>query len=194
MKKLTSSLVLLSLTLTLSAATSFAAEKKKESASAPAVSYSEGGSAGSSRWGAGVSTYSAAAIGPSAVAMIDMDGVNMIQLMFSVQSTSSFQFDVGGLYKHKLTHGGNSGFHVGGGVGLGTAGSTTTVTGTTVTTGSDFTFAIAGVAGIHYNLPGTTDLILHLDAGPILTINNGNAQFQITPLSAILGATIVYMF
>ncbi len=106
---------------------------------------------------------------------------NITWWMFAVQNTSPFTFNIGGLYKHKLSHGGNSGFHVGGGLGLGTVAST-------------FGFSVAGVAGIHYNLPGTTDLVLHVDAGPVLTIIDGSATFALSPFSGIFGATLVYMF
>jgi hypothetical protein len=177
MKTLTASILALSV---LFSVTAFAAEKKGSAVATP-PSYSDGGSAGKARWGLGVATYSYTGLGSSVSAMIDMDGVNMIQPMFTITTSSPFSFDVGAMYKRKLSHGGNSGFHLGGGLGLGT-------------NASLFTIAFGGVAGIHYNLPGTTDLVLHLDAGPVFRITDGNFNFSMSAFSAFFGGSIVYMF
>jgi hypothetical protein len=202
MKSLTSSLVCFSILVSLTASNGFAAEKKKEKdapASTP-VSYSSGGSASTARLGVGASTYSITGVGgASASALIDLDGVNLIQPMFSIQRSSPFTFDIGAMYKRKLSHGGNSGFHIGGTLGLGTGAKTSSVTDivtglTTNATGTAFNVVFGGVAGIHYNLPGTTDLVLHVDAGPLFAIRDGGFDFSLTPFSSFFGATLIYMF
>lgn len=92
-----------------------------------------------------------------------------IQTYFSIPTTSPFNFGMGGNYKYTLTGMQTMGMHVGGGIGLGSSNSGN---------GGKFFFMFNGIAGIHFALPGTKDVLFHVDAGPSFLINDGAFSFH----------------
>jgi hypothetical protein len=108
-----------------------------------------------------------------------------IQAMLNIQGVSgSFRFSVGGAYKFTVAGNNRAGFHIGPGLALGTA--------SDGAGGSNFGFAVVGMFGGHYTL--FERLLLAVDAGPILTINDGNVDFGIAPMGNLLGLSVHYLF
>jgi len=134
--------------------------------------------------------------------IMELDSKNLIQAYFAVPSSSPFQFSLAGAYKHTLAEHGSAGLHVGGGLGFGiTSKSAAALIGNSLAeafggTGSssatDFYVSFAGIGGIHMPFPGTSNVMIHFDAGPVLHIQSGANDFNIGALSGLLGASIVY--
>lgn len=136
--------------------------------------------------------------------MLDLGSRQNLQAYAGIQGVSgAFQFTVGGIYRMGIFGTRANGFHIGGGVELGTTlGTTTTNTTTTVagidvtvpttTTGAVFFAKFLPLAGIHFSLSGVEALTFSVDAGPQLSIVDGNADFSMGPLSGLLGASVHY--
>ena len=94
------------------------------------------------------------------------------------------------MLKHTLWGTSDAGFHVGGGLGLGTNG--------------NFTLSLDGVVGFHYALGGSP-IVLHVDGGPVFSIQTksgsgaagtgGSTQTSLSmgAFSGLLGASLVFM-
>jgi hypothetical protein len=144
-------------------------------------------SGGSVTWGLGVSSVNTVPfpgnVG-SLTAIFHLTTEDAIQVLLSIPSTQgSFKFGAGGLYKRTVAGSQAAGFHLGGGVALGTNGS--------------FAASFIGVAGIHYT-PSGTNLAFHFDGGPALTIQDTNGgsstNFAVGQYSNVLGASVLYVF
>jgi hypothetical protein len=147
---------------------------------------SNSGSSGVKRVGVGFSSltnFTGAA--SSAAVLLKLNDKNAIQLLLSVPSASPFQFSVGGQYKATVAQHQNAGFHLGAGLSIGSL----AVGGRNV-----FAVAINPLAGFHLPLIAGDRVELHLDGGPNLTLLDGTADFTIGAHSALLGATLVYLF
>jgi hypothetical protein len=192
-------LILISLIVSVGLSSAFGAEKKAKTSAHDSITTSQSAplSTGGPRWGLGMATYSITGLfGASLAGIMSFDPKNSLQPMFTIAHTAgSFQFDIGALFRHSMIQGTNTGFHIGGGFGLGTTPGTTTTTATGArTTSNDLAVAISGVAGFKYTLPGTEDVILYADAGPVIQLVDGDADFHLSPFSGFFGATLVYLF
>jgi hypothetical protein len=133
----------------------------------------------------------------SLAALVGLHNGDMIDLRFSLPSTSPFNFGLGALYKHVINQHGGAGFHIGGGFGIGDV-STQAVNGAgnVVSTGN-FALAFSGIIGFHFELPGVSAVSIHFDGGPsftLITSSPSQTNFGINPLSGVLGASIFYTF
>lgn len=132
--------------------------------------------------------------------LLDIGGGNVVQANVGIGSTSGgFSFGVSGFFKHTLFGGKSAGFHAGGGLGLGTMGSGSSLasvaSATAATTSKTvFVVGLAGLAGVHAMFPGSDDVLLSVDGGPLLTIVDGSANFMMGGLSSALGFSVHYLF
>ena len=188
------------LALTLIATPSPAAEKVKAKAVTPAPTAApahrtyaaESTSHSNTRVGFGFATYggTGAGIGMAHALSfwIDLNQQLSVQPFLGVTSSSPFNFGVGATLRYTIRGNHTEGFHLGGGVNLGTLG------GTAVGGGSTFFLNIFPVAGFHFSLGNAlSNLQLSFDGGPVLAITP-TFQFQVAPLGIIGGASIHYFF
>jgi hypothetical protein len=171
-------------------ALSFAAAGAQAASSSSRTS-SGSGSSSELSFGAGVSSIAPIPGGGTSVSGLlnftPLDSVQILLSMPGVQGT--FKFGVEGLYKRVILGDTASGFHVGGGLGLGTTGT--------------FAMGIVALGGIHHNLSshialafdgGATFGITSVAATAPATGSSSQADFGIGSLSSILGASIHYLF
>lgn len=143
-------------------------------------------SSGGARWGLGVSTATAVTFTNTAFSAIhEFSPSSALHLFLAIERTSpAFVFGTGALYKYNIAGDNRGGFHIGGGLGLGTilAGATNV-----------FGISIGGVAGPHFTVPGVDRLLISADAGVGVSIIDGSANFALGGLSTVLGLSIHYM-
>lgn len=143
-------------------------------------------SMGPTTYGLGVSTLSLVPGDPTITGLINMGHQFSIQPLAAVHTTAgSFSFEAGVLGKYNVAGTHEAGLHLGGGVDMGS-----------ISGGAKSVFAVAvtALAGIHASLPGLSKIQFHLDAGPGLTIIDGNSAFALKPLSSALGLSVFYLF
>ncbi|HAR43505.1 MAG TPA: hypothetical protein DCS07_12875 [Bdellovibrionales bacterium] len=139
----------------------------------------------------------------SLTGIIELDSKNLIQGYLAIPGSSPLQFSLAGIYKHTVIEQGTAGLHVGGGLAFGIAPKSAAVlVGDAVAeafggaAGSDSTTAffvrLGGVGGIHLPFPGTSNVMIHLDAGPVLNLQSDANDFNIGAFSGLLGASVVY--
>jgi hypothetical protein len=140
------------------------------------------------------------ATGGSLTGIIHLTSLDMVQLLAGVTGTSGgFGFGVGGIYKRTVMGNQSAGFHIGGGLGVGTAAGAGGANGSS----TNFAMNIVAVVGAHFEIPGT-QIALHFDGGPTFSLVSisgvngvgGSTQtsFSMAPLSNLLGASVVYAF
>ncbi len=118
--------------------------------------------------------------------IVDFDRYNTLQAFFSIPSTSPY-FNIGGaaIYKRTIAESRGAGFHVGGGLGM-------------ANQNNNFAMNLSAVGGFHFELPGLSHVMVHLDGGPTLALVNplpgATTSLQMGALSAALGASILYVF
>jgi hypothetical protein len=138
--------------------------------------------------------------GGSLTAIIHVTNLDMIQILAGVTGTTSgFGFGVGGQYKRTVLGNQSAGFHLGGGIGLGTAAGAGGVNGSS----TNFAMDIVALVGAHFDVPGT-QIAFHLDGGPVFALvsisgvngigGSTSTSFAMGPLSGLLGASVVYAF
>ncbi len=142
-------------------------------------------SSGSKQVGLGLSTSSPGLPSQSFSALSAWMRLNQgqaLQLTLGLGATSpKLTLGFAGYYKFTLFAGGNAGFHVGAGAGLGS------VVG-------KFFFSLAPIAGIHFFFPGLDRVLFNLDTGATLSVTDGTANFQAGALSSLLGLSVHYIF
>lgn len=147
------------------------------------------------RWGLGLATMTGGMLVPgSNGALTGWIGITPefgIQPILSVSSTSPFQFAGGALFKVTVHQMASSGFHVGGGI---TLGDVYTPTGVAGASDHSFMIGLAGLMGFHFVMPGTSNIMVHFDGGPMVNVTGGNATFALTPISAVGGLSVLYLF
>lgn len=113
-----------------------------------------------------------------------------LQFYFGLPSTSPFQLGIGAHYKKTIAKDNFVGFHLGGGIGLGSS-SNITVTATTPVTGTQTSFFInlTGIAGIHFQFPDFQKALFNIDAGPTFQLGSGRSNLSIS----ILSLSVVYL-
>lgn len=119
----------------------------------------------------------------SGTLLMRLTPVDALQFHLSVPSTSPFQFTVVSQYKRTITQSQNAGFHIGGGLGLGSL---------RVGVENGFALSVNGLAGIHFRLADAPKVQFHVDGGPVLSVIDGDANFTIGALSGLLGLSIIY--
>ena len=177
---------LVSLTAVLSLAIHTQAQAKLDRIqSSQAQAQSQTSSTSSKQVGLGLSTNTPGLPSVTSSALsgwIHLGTGKALQLTFGVGGTSpKFSMGLGSYYKYTLAASGNTGFHIGGGFGLGS------ILG-------KFFFGVGPVAGIHFFFPGLDHLLINMDAGATLTVVDGTVNFLTGNLSSILGASIHYLF
>jgi hypothetical protein len=118
---------------------------------------------------------------PALTGMFEVGPKGAIQVLLGIPATSPFSIGVGGLYKHTVHEGQGGGLHLGGGLGLGSV-------------AGAFSFAISGVGGFHFGVPGAPRIHVNLDGGITLTVINNATNVAIAPLSPALGVSVIYFF
>jgi hypothetical protein len=111
-----------------------------------------------------------------------------LQPYFTIPATSPFELVAGAIAKYKIAENAShtAGFHIGGGTTLGDiAGGTN---------GHVFGWSLDAVAGIHVQMPGASNVMIHLDGGPVFLLVDGNSNFAVDPISTALGLSVIYMF
>jgi hypothetical protein len=157
------------------------------SSSAPTYAGSSGGKFGLGYAATGIGGGTAGVLGTSAVTgLFNLSSGDMIQVLFAVPSTvGDLSLGVGGVYKHSISEHQGAGFHLGGGLALGTI-------------AGDFAISMAAIAGLRFSVPGTSAIQIHLDGGPsfslISTSPNSQSSFAISALSTALGLSVFYIF
>lgn len=145
------------------------------------------------KYAVGFSTVQNAVPGSTAAitGMIQLTPVDTFQAFFTIPSTSPFEIGGAGLYKRTIASSKGAGFHVGGGLGLGS------ISGKAAG-GNFFSMNLSVIGGFHFELPGIPHVVAHLDGGPafslVTTDPSTTTNFQVGALSAALGASIVYLF
>lgn len=136
--------------------------------------------------GAGFSTFGGTAPTNSSNAasvILGFGGIHNLQFNLAFASSSPFNFGTALLYRATV-HGTNEGgFHVGGGMQLGTTGAA-----------SAFTFSLFPLGGFHFGLGGlASNVTLAFDMGPVFTITPA-FQFMLGSFSGFGGASLHYWF
>lgn len=161
-------------------------------ASRGSFSTTSGGSRANVDFGFGISSHvgggaitallpaGAGAIGSSVMFELDIEKLNAIQVYIGMIVAGGVGFGFDAMYKRTVAGNETNGLHLGGGLGF-------------MVAGGAFAFNLVPVGGFHFGVPGLTNLRLHLDAGPQLTITTGGVGFAMGALSGILGASAVYM-
>lgn len=138
---------------------------------------------GSSMTALGIADTSNVSVSQSISAMFSMNR-NWLQTFMTIDRTQgTFVFGLGGIYKFTVAGDARTGFHVGPGFAIGTV---------PVNGKSKFAFSIFGMAGAHYTL--FNNLILSVDGGPMVSVVDGDANFQMKPMGETLGLGIHYLF
>ncbi|MGE0616477.1 MAG: hypothetical protein AB7P04_12655 [Bacteriovoracia bacterium] len=180
-KQLTVFTVLFGLTAAVFASgNALAAEKKGSSTTSSMESFR---SSSSAPWGLGLTTTLNGMSGISGWIPFG-EGMQGLQLGFGIQTTSPFTFALGAAYKSTLAGTRQTGFHIGGGIALGTGGNGLG--------GTQFNIGISGILGVHYS--PVEAFQMSFDAGPTVTIAGGSASFGMGALSTLAGFTVMYMF
>jgi hypothetical protein len=147
--------------------------------------------ASGTRFGLGISTtallYTGGA-GPgfstgSLTGMIEVEGLNLIQINFTIPAVSPFSMEMDALYKRTVSGDQNTGLHVGGGFGFGMA--SAPLGGTTAN------FGIMGIGGFHFGVGSSNQVQVHVDGGFQFGFVPA-VNFGILAQSPILGLSIVY--
>lgn len=152
------------------------------------------------RYGLGfASAYNLTASSTALTGWIGLTPKFGIQPLLSIGSTSPFNFSVGGIGKYTIAQRGAGGFHLGGGLSVGSihkgastnSGSLFGNSGTASKSG--FNMGLAALAGVHYELPNTS-LVLHFDGGANFGLADGDTDFNLGTVGSLLGASIIYLF
>jgi len=131
---------------------------------------------GGSRIGVGYTTYRDAFS-----VWVDLSHKLSLQPFLTVASSDPFNFAFGSILRVKV-HGNDwSGFHVGGGFDLGTAGAT-----------KEFFLNIFPIAGFAFNVGNNVGL--SFDGGPMFHVTPSPFNFSLGALSTHAGASIHYFF
>jgi hypothetical protein len=160
------------------------------SQSAPESTYT---TSRATRFAVGFSTISSTIPGATAAitGVVDFDRYNALQAFFSIPQTSPFNIGGAVLYKRTISESRGAGFHVGGGLGL------ANVNGGGLG-GAAFALNLSAVGGFHFEMPGISHVMVHLDGGPTFNLINTSpsttTNFQVGALSPALGASVVYIF
>lgn len=151
------------------------------------------------RYGLGfASAYNLTASSTALTGWIGLTPKFGIQPLLSIGSTSPFNFSVGGIGKYTVAQRGAAGFHLGGGLSVGSIHKGTTQGGilfgnSGIPTKSGFNMGLAALAGVHYELPNTS-LVLHFDGGANFGLADGDSDFNLGTVGSLLGASIIYLF
>ncbi len=141
--------------------------------------------------GIGFSTLGVPGDGGSLSGWLQFSERHSLQVIAAIGSTGPvFEFETGGLYRYTLTGNQATGFHVGGGVLLGTFGTLNATGGTE----SAFFIGFGPLAGIHFQIPGLNSIGLSLDGGANFLIADGELNFSIKNLTSALGLSVHYFF
>jgi hypothetical protein len=108
-----------------------------------------------------------------------------LQTTFGIAGTSPFQFGVGGYFRSRVSGNESAGFHVGGGLNLGSF--------SQGAVGTDFYVVISPLAGMHFNVPSISNIFLTLDGGVNFRIIGGNFDVAVQNTSPALGLSIHYI-
>lgn len=167
----------------------YATESMRTSASAPRASM--GASSGVNRVSLGMTTIPAypGATGAGLSALIELGEGNSLQGVFEIGYVQAFGVSAGAIFRHDIKTSGDSGFHVGGGLGMGVGGAGMG--------GYNFGLLATGVGGFHVAVPGTSgNLVAHFDAalGIGFTAGASPAAFytNLGALSSALGLSLHY--
>ncbi len=171
----------------------FAQDHHHESQPASYESPSSSYSSMDHKWGLGVATFLPGALIPGTGALTGWIGITPefgIEPLVDISGTNSFQFAVGALAKYTVVNVGAAGFHIGGGLTLGSVNSLKPTT----LNAHDFLFGLTGLMGVHFTIPGTSNIVAAFDGGPMLNITGGTANFILEPLSVLAGFSVMYLF
>jgi hypothetical protein len=147
---------------------------------------------GGRTWGLGVSTIDIERSGVGSItAIFDVAAKSAIQVFLGIPTTQgTFHFSLGGMFKYTVAEAQNAGLHVGGALFFGNQAPVAR----TATSNSAFAISFGGVGGIHFAVPGSTQVQFHVDAGPVISIVDGDSAFGLGAYSAFIGGSLVYMF
>lgn len=187
MKKLNTLLLALSLISTPTFAKSNGSAKAVDTATYTRSAPQSGG--GSSYFGLGVTTFTALG-GTGGISALLPVGQHSIQMALVLGTSGGFSLGASGLFKATVAGTGDTGFHIGGGLGMGVT-SSTTVAGFTVTTGSAFALMLGGVLGFHHEIVANK-IAVSFDAGPVIAILP-SVSFSLAPLSTFGGLSVHYL-
>ncbi|MCC7440022.1 MAG: hypothetical protein IT285_00215 [Bdellovibrionales bacterium] len=152
-------------------------------------------SVSNSRTGLGLSAATVL-VNATALSSIHLiDDKNAVQTYFAIGTSSPFGFGLGGMYKHTVAGDRKAGLHIGGGLGLGTAGSTAAAQAFGIGGNSSvFYLTFGGNAGVHFSVTREDNVLISVDGGVILNIVDGNASFGIRGFSDdTLGLSVHYL-
>ena len=114
--------------------------------------------------------------------------LDRIQVFASIPRTDPLNLSLAALYKRVLIENQNIGLHIGGGLGAGNV---------NTGGGGNFAMGLSAIGGIHFNIPGITQLEAHLDGGATFSFLDSPTgtlkTFQIGALSPALGLSLFYL-
>lgn len=122
-----------------------------------------------------------AALGGGLSSLIPM-GNHYLQTSLGVAVSTTFSFGLASTFKATVAGTSDSGFHVGGGIGLGIEPGPMA---------STFFFNLHGVAGVHHEIANRVQI--SFDAGPIIAITPAPVAITLQPFSGIAGFSVHYM-
>jgi hypothetical protein len=131
---------------------------------------------------------------PALSAKLEFGTVHSLQFLLGVTNSDPFAFSFGSIYRYNLFGNHNLGFHFGAGFNMGTLG---TAAGTTASPTSNpfYMNFLLPVMGMNFNLGGAlSNIKLTFDGGAILHVTPSPFQFQMLPLSTMLGGSIHFFF
>jgi hypothetical protein len=150
------------------------------------------------RYGLGLaSAYNLTASDAALTGWIGLTPKFGIQPLLSIGSTSPFNISAGALAKYTVAQHGAGGFHLGGGMSLGSIHDRPRngglLFGNVSGTKSGFNMALTALAGVHYEMPNT-NIVLHFDGGANFGLADGDTDFNLGAVGGLLGASIIYIF
>ncbi|MBU6154381.1 MAG: hypothetical protein KGP28_08790 [Bdellovibrionales bacterium] len=132
-------------------------------------------------FGLGFASFGAGVLASTAIsAWIPINHNMGVQTYLSIPTTSgNFNFYAGGAYKYTISGTAHSGFHIGGDILLGA-------------TAGEFTLLGGGLIGLHFS--PAQSVVFSVDGGPQVSLVASKADFLLSGLSGILGASLIYFF
>jgi hypothetical protein len=132
-------------------------------------------------FGLGLASFGAGVAASSAIsAWIPINHTMGVQTYLSIPTTSgNFNFYAGGAYKYTISGSAHQGFHIGGDIILGAA-------------GGEFTLLTGGLMGLHFS--PSSSVLFAVDGGPQVSLVASKADFLMSGLSGLLGASLIYFF
>lgn len=143
------------------------------------------------RFGFGLSTFGSGSVATSDALSLSVEfgQLSSIQALAAINNSDPFEFSLGSVYRYIIMGNQNLGWHIGAGFNFGTR---SAVTGT----GTDFYVnLLLPTTGLKFSLGGAlSNVKLCFDGGMLMHLTPSPFKMYLSPLNALLGASIHYYF